>query len=71
MMTPRLIGAHPHVAGGFSRHLGDPSKPIRRPKGNRSSDTIREAANAFLEKRSLLNEPNMQDSTAFGGWRGR
>jgi len=55
-----------HVPGGFSIQFGAKRKPRRKYRD--SSREVCEAANRVLEKRGLVNEPNMQDSTVRGGF---
>ena len=53
--------------GGFSRRFGC-TKSSYVPRKRNSSREVKEACNAFLEKRQLLNQPSFQDSTVFGGF---
>lgn len=56
--------------GSFSHNFGQARVGAKRPsKGSINSREICEAANRVLEKRGLLNQPNQQDSTQYGGFR--
>lgn len=60
------------VPGGFTHQFGVSKTRIGRARAiihRDASREVREAANRVLEKRGLLNDPNMQDGTMHGGFR--
>lgn len=59
------------MPGGFTHPFSTNKPRIRRShKGSIDSRMICEAANRVLEKRGLINDPNLQDSTMHGGFSG-
>ncbi len=55
--------------GGMSTVFGSAkTNSYVRQRKRSSSREVKEAANAFLEKRGLQNAPNFQDSTVSGGY---